>query len=575
MEIFSGTWGFLPVILLFGGSIFVHELGHFLAAKAFGLKVLRFSIGFGPTLFQWRGKDGCKYAVSLLPLGGYVAIPQLVSLGKLEGEETGDADAAANLPKAGCLAKICVSAAGAAFNLLLALVLAVAVYITGVPEQAQWETTVVGSTTEITDAFGEKFPSPAKLAGIKAGDKIISIDAKAAQNFEDIAELVAMGSGRTADGGPKASLEILRDGKTLAVEVKPVLVSTNIATGDKIRMIGVQPAMKMVVGDVMKNSPAQKAGIIPDDVVLGFDGKKIYSPADMSEKLETFSGREIRLDILRGGAEMSLRTVPQRVALTKELLKISFDGGEIELLETADARGTKSVRVFSARNGGAAAGDILYQIDSVKINSAADVKKAFAASGKTRELKFASENFDLSQINAAKASLEEVPPQTRVMIGYSLKADETIRHIPVGEQFADSLSKVYNAVASLINPKSDIGISSLAGPVDIGRLIYKLSYTAFTAVLSFTVLLNINLAVLNMLPIPVLDGGHILFAVAEKLRGRPVPPAVFATIQTAFSLAFLALMAYIVYIGFARWDGDNSRERQSEIYSQYYTKIKF
>jgi len=575
MEIFSGTWGFLPVILLFGGSIFVHELGHFLAAKAFGLKVLRFSIGFGPTLFQWRGKDGCKYMVSLLPLGGYVAIPQLVSMGKLEGEEAGDADAAANLPKAGCLAKICVSAAGAVFNLLLAFALAVAVYIVGVPEQAQWETTVVGSTTEITDAFGEKFPSPAKLAGIRAGDKIISIDAKAAQNFEDIAELVAMGSGRTADGEPKASIEILRDGKTQTLEVKPVLVSTNISTGDKIRMIGVQPAMKMAVGDVMKNSPAQKAGVMPEDVVLGFDGKKIYSPADMSEKLETFAGKQIRLDILRGGAEMSLTVVPQRVALTKSLLKITFDGGELALLETADARGTKSVRVFSAKNGGAAAGDILYQIDSVKINSADDVKKAFAKTKKTRELKFAAENFDLSQINAAKTSLEEVPPQTRVMIGYSLKADETIKHIPVGEQFADSLSKVYGAVASLINPQSDIGISSLAGPVDIGRLIYKLSYTAFTAVLSFTVLLNINLAVLNMLPIPVLDGGHILFALAEKLRGKPVPPTVFAAIQTAFSLAFLALMAYIVYIGFARWDGDNSRERQSEIYNQYYTKIKF
>ena len=314
---------------------------------------------------------------------------------------------------------------------------------------------------------------------------------------------------------------------------------------------------------------------MPEDVVLGFDGKKIYSPADMSEKLETLAGKQIRLDILRGGAEMSLTVVPQRVALTKPLLKITFDGGELALLETADARGTKSVRVFSAKNGGAAAGDILYQIDSVKINSADDVKKAFAKTKKTRELKFAAENFDLSQINAAKTSLEEVPPQTRVMIGYSLKADETIKHIPVGEQFADSLSKVYGAVASLINPQSDIGISSLAGPVDIGRLIYKLSYTAFTAVLSFTVLLNINLAVLNMLPIPVLDGGHILFALAEKLRGKPVSPAVFATIQTAFSLAFLALMAYIVYIGFARWDGDNSRERQSEIYNQYYTKIKF
>ena len=99
MEYFSGTWGIVLIVLLFGGSIFVHEFGHFLAAKAFGLKVLRFSIGFGPTLFEWKGKDGCKYMISLLPLGGYVAIPQLVSLGKLEGEEEGDAESTAGLPK--------------------------------------------------------------------------------------------------------------------------------------------------------------------------------------------------------------------------------------------------------------------------------------------------------------------------------------------------------------------------------------------------------------------------------------------------------------------------------------------
>ena len=158
---------------------------------------------------------------------------------------------------------------------------------------------------------------------------------------------------------------------------------------------------------------------------------------------------------------------------------------------------------------------------------------------------------------------------------YALKGDETIRHIPISEQFADSLWKVYNAITSLANPKSDIGISSLAGPVDIGRLIYRLSYTGIMAVLSFTVLLNINLAVLNMLPIPVLDGGHIVFAIIEKLRGKPLPAAVFAGIQTAFSLMFLALMGYVVYIGFARWDGDNAREKQSEIYNQYYEKIKF
>ena len=84
-EIFSNTWAIILVLLFFGGSIFVHEFGHFLAAKARGLKVLRFSIGFGPKIFAWEGRDGCKYMVSLLPFGGYVALPQLADMGALEG----------------------------------------------------------------------------------------------------------------------------------------------------------------------------------------------------------------------------------------------------------------------------------------------------------------------------------------------------------------------------------------------------------------------------------------------------------------------------------------------------------
>ncbi|MBS1485272.1 MAG: hypothetical protein HP060_00500 [Opitutales bacterium] len=89
-EIFKSTWAIVLMIVFFGGSIFVHEFGHFLAAKLMGLKVTRFSIGFGPRLFSWKGKDGCEYMVSLLPFGGYVALPQLADMGRLEGGESKD-----------------------------------------------------------------------------------------------------------------------------------------------------------------------------------------------------------------------------------------------------------------------------------------------------------------------------------------------------------------------------------------------------------------------------------------------------------------------------------------------------
>lgn len=162
-DIFSNAWATVLVLLFFGGSIFIHELGHFLAAKLRGLKVLRFSVGFGPILFSRRGKDGCEYVLSALPLGGYVAIPQLADLGAFEGT---DGTEAKNLPKASCLDKIIVSAAGALFNVLLAAVLAVFVWIFGVPSNDFETTTVVGYVSKtITGADGKTVESPAQKAG--------------------------------------------------------------------------------------------------------------------------------------------------------------------------------------------------------------------------------------------------------------------------------------------------------------------------------------------------------------------------------------------------------------------------
>ena len=159
-----------------------------------------------------------------------------------------------------------------------------------------------------------------------------------------------------------------------------------------------------------------------------------------------------------------------------------------------------------------------------------------------------------------------------MMLGYMLENVVVVSHPNILEQFSDSIERTYNALSSLLNPKSDIGISSLAGPVDIGRVIYKLSLSDFSLVLSFAVLLNINLAFLNMLPIPVLDGGHIIFALLEKLRGKPLPPNFFAAIQGGFSLLFISLMVYVVYIGFARWKGDSDMAAADEIQSAYYIK---
>ena len=137
----GGAWSVLLIVLFFGGSIFVHELGHFLAARRRGLKVERFSIGFGPRIFGWRGSDGVEYRLSWIPLGGYVALPQLADFGEIEGGAAADRAA---LPPISYATKIIVFVAGAVCNLLFALVLATILWVAGQPTSEELATTRIG-----------------------------------------------------------------------------------------------------------------------------------------------------------------------------------------------------------------------------------------------------------------------------------------------------------------------------------------------------------------------------------------------------------------------------------------------
>ena len=309
-DILENAWATVLVLLFFGGSIFVHELGHFLAAKWRGLKITRFSIGFGPILFSWKGRDGCEYAVSLLPLGGYVALPQLAEMGAIEGTDASDS---AGLPKISCFDKIIVSAAGAFFNIIAAAVLAAVVWIFGLPVSSSEATTTIGYVAKtISGADGKTVQSPADKCGLKAGDEIVAIDSVKVSDFSQVIERIAIGSGRTADGAPSAEIEILRDGRPQKITVLPELITTNTAAGDVIRMIGIYPAATMKIGKIMPDSPAARAGLEGGDIVAGIDGKKLFSNMQLSDILSAVPlGSPVNLEILRGGEKRTIKIVPE------------------------------------------------------------------------------------------------------------------------------------------------------------------------------------------------------------------------------------------------------------------------
>ncbi|MEO6245329.1 MAG: RIP metalloprotease RseP [Opitutaceae bacterium] len=438
----SNLWSIFLVVLFFGGSIFVHELGHFLAARARGAVVERFSIGFGPPIWSWRGKDGVEYRLAWFPLGGYVLLPQLADLGAAEGESTTDVT---KLPPVSYATKMIVFVAGATFNVIFAFLLATVVWIMGQPASSDQATTRIGyitSTLELPDKT--KVPSPALVAGLRIGDVIRTIDGDEVDNWSDVQNSLVLGSGRSAAGNPEVVFGVERNGKPLEITVHPQL-----ATEEKIRKVGISPGFELIVQSVPHGSVGAAAGFKPKDEILLLDDAMILSDAAFRANLDAASARPIAATVRRDGHEEKL-TIPPRT--------------------------------------GAKAGDVL---------------------------------------------------------GLTLTTGYQIIHVPPHEQIADVARWTLRTFKSLLSPNSDIGLNKMSGPVGIARVLHSAAEVGLRAVFMITILLNVNLAIFNLLPLPVLDGGQMLFATLGRLRGRALPVNFIMAAQSVFFVLLLSMVAYV------------------------------
>lgn len=466
--LFSNIWSILLVVLFFGGSIFVHELGHFLAARRRGVKVERFSIGFGPKIFSWRGKDGVEYRLSWLPLGGYVSLPQLADLSAIEGAASPEV---AKLPPPSYSTKLIVFAAGAVFNVLFASLLATILWRWGQEVVMEEQTNVVGAVlTEIELADGSTRPGPAFAAGVKPGDIIKTIDGKTVRSLSDVSYLIALGSGRSLKNEPKAELIIERGGETLTFSVYPVRVGD-----ESIRDIGIEPSTRVHVAGVQSGSAADSAGLKAGDVITHIDDEPVTYQSFIREYIRRTEGRPVAVRYERDGASHTVQITPQKV----------------------------------------------------------------------------------------------VDPETNAEVhrlGVALRGDYTIQtvHIAPWEQIRRNIVMTWRTLASLISPSSDIGLSKVSGPIGIVERMHAFAQADLRAVIWFTILINVNLAIFNLLPIPVLDGGHIFFATIGKLRGRPISPDFIARTQSVFMLLLFSMVIYVSFFDVRRIERQRLREAPAQ-----------
>jgi len=439
-------------IFALGFCIFIHELGHFIAAKKRGLVADRFSVGFGPRLFGWNWK-GTDFRVSLIPLGGYVSLPQLVDMGRLEG---GEGDEAEKLPPISYADKMIVAVMGAVFNLIFAFVLSLVLW--GVGREIVKSTEVGFVAEEIITSEGEPVAGPALEAGILVGDTILAVDGQRVGSWMQFQNALMTGTGRSEDGRAVAEIHILRDDEPMTVTVYPETVTT-----EEIRHIGVYPTADENAAPIImrleKEMPAFTAGLKEGDEILKLDDEPVVSGGFLSAYLANHGDREIKITVDRNGRELVIPVKPR-------------------------------------------------------------IKEGESA------------------------------PRFGFAYDYPFKK-ERVHYNPI-EQMGIFANTMRMTLVALLHTKSDVKVKNMSGPVGIVHGLSRMAQFGVIDLIWFLALINVNLAIFNLLPIPVLDGGHMLFATISKIIGRPLPISVMEKLQGAFMVLLLGMVIYITFFDVGR-----------------------
>src|SRR6478736_7513946 len=290
-SLLHNVWAVFLIVLFSGGSVLVHEQGHFLAARRRGVKVTRFSIGFGPAIWSHVGKDGVEYRLSWIPIGGYVALPQLADMPAIEGES----EPVEQLPPVSYSSRMMVLAAGAFFNILFAFSLATILWLSGRPEAENVTSTRIGFVADkITLLDGKEVESPAKVAGLQEGDLITAIDGTPVKSWIDVLNAIVLSTVTDDKGERLAVFTVNREGKSMDLRVYPR------RTGDEnIRKVGIDAAFELIIGKVAPGSAAEKTGLRSEDRVVAIEGKPVMSSSAFFTHFQAVTAESCTLTVMR------------------------------------------------------------------------------------------------------------------------------------------------------------------------------------------------------------------------------------------------------------------------------------
>ena len=524
----------LEVLLIFNLLIFVHELGHFLAGKWRGLYIEEFALWFGKPL--WRKKiGGVWYAMNSLPFGGYVKLPQMAPMEALEGGSELPPEA---LKPISPLDKIIVALAGPLFSFGLACVFAIFVWTVGRPVSEAEATTTIGYVME---------DSPGAKAGLRPGDKLLEVDGRPVSRWhgmgnDSIVWRIIRSEGATLP------IKFERGGKIETVESVPVIPETKFYSRKGTRQLQIAPAEAPVIGKVEAGTPAEAAKLEPKDAILAINGARIFHPVGLSDYIGAHPGEPLRLTIERAGKTFESAPLTSNAAVIREVIK----GGP-------------------AAAAGLLRGDRVTAFNSQPVVSAEKLSAA-VRDGNGAPVSLTISRKGVAQTLTLKPVFEENEKRSMIGVGWVddlgfVLADRgrtEIVHTGPVEQVRKAATSIFDTVGAIAS-KSDVKIQHMGGPLMMMRVYYNFFQMDFAdgwrLAFWFSVILNVNLAMLNMLPLPVLDGGHITLAILEGIRRKPINVRVLEFVQTGCAMLIIGFMLYICFFDVQDWFGGDAKRK--------------
>jgi regulator of sigma E protease len=445
----------LSFIVVIGVLILIHELGHFLVARWAGVGVERFSIGFGPVLLRWRGRE-TEYCLSAIPMGGYVKM-----MGEENPLEGGGGTLSYDPSRAFAFkplwARFLIVFAGPGMNFVLAAVIFALVF--AVVGRPVWPA-IVGRVAD---------GGPAEAAGLRSGDQVIAVDGRPVEHWEDLERAVAASEGRPL------TLRVRRDGSEETVRVAPRLTTVRDPVfRDERRAweIGAGPRLTPYIGAVNPGSPAEQAGLKPGDSVRAVAGQPVFTPEELMQAIQRRGGQTFEITVEREGRTL---TVPVTATVVRDR---GPAGDEIEVGRIGIAIVTRAV------------------------------------------------------------SHEPYALPSAVWQGVVRTWDMTVLVV----------KGIWKLLVGAID-RSNIG-----GPIQIAAEAGRQAREGWVSLAMFTAIISVNLAVLNLLPVPMLDGGHLLFFLIEAVLGRPLSVRKREWAQQVGFVLLLLLMVYALYNDLVRID---------------------